>query len=236
MPVEGKFEIGPFKCKQKMLDSTGKAPTSPKRLQPGDVVITGAHLTPFAFNQPVTPVPAGTEGTVVGVSLDSPGTGAVEIQFQDVPFRQKVFGFLLYKLELVPRKKPVDEEEAASSGHCAPSAPSLAKKSRARTPGPQRPAFKQHHGRDFVAEARANKYKTITLECASGSVCPSGGTFPFSPADQAFNEATFAARGAQQPQRCACAPAGILVRGGFSLDMKCPFTCSPEPQSIFPTP
>ncbi len=101
MPVEGKFEIGPFKCKQKMLDSTGKAPTSPKRLQPGDVVITCAHLTPFAFNQPVTPVPAGTEGTVVGVSLDSPGTGAVEIQFQDVPFRQKVFGFLLYKLELV---------------------------------------------------------------------------------------------------------------------------------------
>jgi len=71
MPVEGKFEIGPFKCKQKMLDS--------KRLQPGDVVITCAHLTPFAFNQPVTPVPAGTEGTVVGVSLD---TGAVEIQFR----------------------------------------------------------------------------------------------------------------------------------------------------------
>ena len=53
--LEGKFEIGPFKCKQKMLDSTGKAPTSPKRLQPGDVVITGAHLTPFAFNLPVTP-------------------------------------------------------------------------------------------------------------------------------------------------------------------------------------
>ena len=62
MPVEGKFEIGPFKCKQKMLDS--------KKLQPGDVVITCADLTPFAFNQPVTPVPAGTEGTVVGVSLD----------------------------------------------------------------------------------------------------------------------------------------------------------------------
>jgi len=95
MPVEGKFEIGPFKCKQKMLDSTGKAPTSPKRLQPGDVVITDTSLTPFAFNQPVTPVPAGTEGTVVGVSLD---TGAVEIQFRDVPFRQTVFGFLLYKL------------------------------------------------------------------------------------------------------------------------------------------
>ena len=61
-PVEGKFEIGPFKCKQEMLDS--------KKLQPGDVVITCADLTPFAFNQPVTPVPAGTEGTVVGVSLD----------------------------------------------------------------------------------------------------------------------------------------------------------------------
>ena len=227
MPVEGKFEIGPFKCKQKMLDS--------KRLQPGDVVITCADLTPFAFNQPVTPVPAGTEGTVVGVSLDW-GGGDVEIQFRDVPFPQKVFGFLLYKLELVPRKKPVDEEEAASSGLCAPSAPSLAKKSRGRTPGPQWPAFKQHHGRDFVAEARANKYKTITLECASGSVCPSGGTFQFSPAAQAFNEATFAARGTQKPLRCACAPAGMLVRGGFSLGMKCPFTCSPEPQSLFPTP
>ena len=159
-------------------------------LVPGDVVITGAHLTPFAFNRPVTPVPAGTEGTVLGVS---PGTGAVQIQFQDVPFPQKVFDCLIYKLSLVPHKTTIDEEEAACSGLCAPAAPSLAKKSRGRTPGPQRPAFKQHHGRDFVAEARTNKYKTITLECASGSDCPRGGTFQFSPEAQAFNEATFAA-------------------------------------------
>ncbi len=124
--------------------------------------------------------------------------------FQVAPMSIGV-GRLIYKLRLVLRKKPVDEEEAASSGLCAPSAPSLAKKSRGRTPGPQWPAFKQHHGRDFVAEARANKYKTITLECASGSVCPSGGTFQFSPAAQAFNEATFASRGTQKPLRCACA-------------------------------
>ena len=168
----------------KVSKSQSKEPASSKRLQPGDVVITDAHLTPFVFNLPVTLVPAGTEGTVVGVS---PGTGAVEIQFQDVLFRQKVFDFLTHKLSLVHPKKPVNEEEAASSGLCAPSAPSLAKKSRGRTPGPQRPTFKQHHGRDFVAEARTNKYKPITLECVSGSVCPNGGTFQFSPAAQAFN-------------------------------------------------
>ena len=158
-----------------------------------------------------------------------------------MPFRQKVFDFLTHKLSLVPHKRPVHEEEAASSGLCAPSAPSLAKKSRGRTPGPQLPAFKQHHGRDFVAEARTNKYKTITLECASGSDCPRGGTFQFSPEAQAFNEATFAARGTQQPKRCACAPAGLLVRGGFSLDMKCPIhlqhlTPNPIPYSLEPKP
>jgi hypothetical protein len=130
LPVEGKFEIGPFKCKQKMLDSTGKAPTSPKRLQPGDVVITDTSLTPFVFNQPVTPVPAGTEGTVVGVS---PGTGAVEIQFQDVPFRQKVFDFLLYGLPVVlhererdserERKRERERERDMASVSCSPSSP-----------------------------------------------------------------------------------------------------------------
>jgi hypothetical protein len=99
----------------------------------------------------------------------------------------------------------------------------------------------QYHGRYFGAEARANKYKTITLECASGSDCPSGGAFQFSPEAQAFNEATFAARGTQQPKRCACAPAGLLVRGGFSLDMKCPIhlqhlTPNPIPYSLEPKP
>jgi len=40
----------------------------------------------------------------------------MQIQFQDVPFSQKVFDCLIYKLSLVPHKMTIDEEEAASSG------------------------------------------------------------------------------------------------------------------------
>ena len=48
----------------------------------------GPSSAPWAFRQPDTPVPAGTEGTVLAVS---PGSRAVDIQFKGVPFPQTVF-------------------------------------------------------------------------------------------------------------------------------------------------
>ena len=81
------------------------------------VVITSALIKPFAFLQPETSVPAGTEGTLLGVS---PGSRAVKIQFDGVPFPQKVFHFLTYKLSLVTQKTTLAEEEAASTGFVHP--------------------------------------------------------------------------------------------------------------------
>ncbi len=48
--------------------------------------------------------------------------------------------------------------------------------------------------------------------------------------DQAFNEASFAARGTQEPKRCACASACVPVSGRCLLDMKYPSTLSPKPE------
>ena len=95
---------------------------------------------------------------------------------------------------------------------------------------PELPKFKQFHGRNFVAEARAKQYKTITMPCANGNNCPRGGTFKFSPEDQAFNEASFATGGTQEPKRCACTSACVPVSCRCSLDMKYPSTLSPKPE------
>ena len=66
--------------------------------------------------------------------------------------------------------------------------------------------------------------------CANGNNCPRGGTFKFSPEDQAFNEASFATGGTQEPKRCACTSACVPVSGRCLLDMKYPSTLSPKPE------
>ena len=153
------------------------------------------------------------------------------VEFEGLPFPQTIFHCWTDKLRLVTQKTKttLEEEEAASTGRRPPAAPPLPK-SRGRTPRPELPKFKQFHGRNFVAEARAQQYKTITMPCANGNNCPRGGTFKFSPEDQAFNEASFATGGTQEPKRCACASACVPVSGRCLLDMKYPSTLSPKPE------
>jgi hypothetical protein len=113
---------------------TRAPPSPPKMLATGDVVITRALITPWAFNQgphhTMGIQPAGTEGTVLAVS---PGSRAVDIQFEGMPFPETVFHCRTHKLRLVTQKTTLEEEEAASTGRRPPAAPPLPK-SRGRTP------------------------------------------------------------------------------------------------------